>query len=84
MISDAIRSNRFFFCEDTGRKALGCPADWTEVIGAVPGHLTQLSCLKLYHDKKSWRDARRICQTAGGDLVSLQTDFMQKAVAGKN
>ncbi|KAK3781225.1 hypothetical protein RRG08_024677, partial [Elysia crispata] len=66
---------------DTGSKALGCPEDWTEVIGDVPGHLTQLSCIKLYHDKKSWKDARRICQTAGGDLASLQTDFMQKAVA---
>ena len=53
-----------------------CPSGWTE-------NPHSGTCIKLYKDKKSWTDARAICQAAGGDLVKIADDSMNQFIWGE-
>ncbi|KAK3774712.1 hypothetical protein RRG08_000282 [Elysia crispata] len=39
-----------------------CPSGW------LPSPTSE-SCIKLYHENKTWDEARSTCQVAGGDLI---------------
>ncbi|KAK3792546.1 hypothetical protein RRG08_011997 [Elysia crispata] len=38
------------------------------------------TCIKLYNDKLSWKDARSVCKTAGGDLVKIMDKTMNQFI----
>ena len=56
--------------------AATCPSGWIESTHSG-------KCIKLYEDKKSWTDARAVCQAAGGDLVKIVDDSMNQFIWGE-
>ena len=41
------------------------------------------TCVKLFHDRKSWDDARDSCKAREGDLVKVVDFGMNKLIMGK-
>ena len=56
--------------------AATCPSGWIESTRSG-------TCIKLYVDKKSWTDARAVCQASGGDLVKIVDDSMNQFIWGE-
>ena len=54
-----------------------CPAGW------IPSDASG-TCIKLYHTKLSWQDARQHCKAEGGeDLVTILDPAMNQFIVGK-
>ncbi|KAK3743318.1 hypothetical protein RRG08_007556, partial [Elysia crispata] len=57
----------------TAQGKASCPSGWIESTQSG-------TCIKVYEDKKSWEDARAVCQAAGGDLVKIIDDSMNQFI----
>ncbi|KAK3753965.1 hypothetical protein RRG08_006345 [Elysia crispata] len=53
-----------------------CPFEWRP-------SLTSRSCIKLFWKQKPWKDARKICQTHGGDLLTNYDKEKRDVVYGR-
>ena len=67
----------FLFCFFFVLFLASCPTGWTE-------NPHSGTCIKLYDEKKSWKEARGKCKEDGADLVKIVDDSMNQFIWGKS
>ena len=68
----------YVFCiPEPKRKPMNCPSGWKKF-------QDDNSCLKAFNEKKTFKEARKTCQDAGGDVVIVNSLAKNDFVRGND